>query len=117
MRVTHELGITEDRTPKNNLKRVEHRDPLGDMFHERGLSEPIRREDDGEMRGHDAEEQMVVLPPDGLNPVKVIVSDRGIIYDGKGHCNTLGLSARTHNTPLHARAFRTSRRLVKWQLP
>ena len=89
MRVTHELGITKDRTPKNNLKRVEHGDPLGDMFDKRGLTDAIGRKDDGEMRVHDAEEEVVMLPPDGLNPVKVISSDRGIIYDGKGHCNTL----------------------------
>ncbi len=89
MRVTHEIGITKDRAPEHNLERMEHGDLLGNMFDERGLSDAIGRKDDGKMRGHDAEEQMVVLPPDGLNPVKVIFSDRRIIYDGKGHCNTL----------------------------
>lgn len=37
----------------------------------------------------DALRAPLTAAPDGLNPVKVISSDRGIIYDGKGHCNTL----------------------------
>ena len=89
MRVTHEIGITKDRAPEDDLKGMEHGDPLGDMCDKRGLSDAIGRKDDAEMRIHDAEEEVVVLPPDGLNPVKVLSSDRGIIYDGKGHCNTL----------------------------
>ena len=90
MRVTHEIAITKDRAPKDNLKRVEPGDPFGDMFDKRGLSNAIGGKDDGEMRGYNAEEQMVVLPPDGLNPVKVILCDRGIIHDGKSHCSTNG---------------------------
>ena len=84
--MTHEIGITKDRAPKDNLKRVEHGDLFRDMFDKRGLSDAIGGKDDGDMRGHNAKEQMVVVPPDGLNPVEVILCDRGIIHDGKGHC-------------------------------
>src|SRR4030095_2891433 len=89
MCVTHESGITKDRTTENNFKRMEEGDLFGDMFDKRGLSDAIGRKDDGEMRGNDTEEKMVVLSPDELNPVKVILSDRGIVHDGKGHCVTL----------------------------
>ena len=87
MRMTHEIRITKDHAPEDNVKSTEQGDPLGDMFDKRGLSNAIGRKDDREMRGHNAEEQTVVLPPDGLNPVKVILFNRRIIHDGKGHCN------------------------------
>jgi hypothetical protein len=67
---------------------MEHGDLLGDMFDQCGLSDGVGRKNDGEMRGYDAEEKMVVLPADGLDPVKVILSDRGIANCGKDHCIT-----------------------------
>lgn len=63
MRVTHEIGITKDRAPKDNLKGVEDGDPFGDMFDKRGLSNAVGGKEEvacstKEIRGRCATERL-----------------------------------------------------------
>ena len=81
----HETRITQNRAAKHDVKGTDPLRDFGDVCDELRLLDIFSRKDQSEMRSYDVEEERVVLPPNGLNPLVVPRANRGVVHRAYSH--------------------------------